>query len=112
MQVTSHVFESGWKSRRLVPTAKSTPLSCTVPSVGVESRPDTLRKGGLHFALSSIECGGPKRTDRILFVFGTIAVFFVLAGVLGYENFAASLPGLALLVVAGYLGLRVGRVIN
>ncbi|GGN86290.1 hypothetical protein EGH21_01250 [Halomicroarcula sp. F13] len=44
-----------------------------------------------------------------LFVAAAVVVVLTAAGWLGYGNFATTLPGLALLVVAGYLGFRASR---
>ena len=41
-----------------------------------------------------------------LFVLGAIGGLLFAAGFLGYGNFATTLPGVVVLVLVGYLGLR------
>lgn len=43
------------------------------------------------------------------FVGGAVAGYLLVAGFVGYGNFVASVPGVALLVAVGYLGLRASR---
>ena len=52
----------------------------------------------------------PSRQLRdSLFVLGAIGGALFVAGFIGYGNFAATLPGMILLVLAGYLGVRLSR---
>ncbi len=44
-----------------------------------------------------------------LFVLGAVGGFLFVAGFMGYGNFATTLPGVVLLVLAGYLGFRSSR---
>lgn len=52
--------------------------------------------------------GIPRLRDALFALAGVVA-FLVLAGVLGYGNFAASPLGFVLLVTAGFLGIRLGH---
>ncbi|WP_380676464.1 hypothetical protein [Salinigranum sp. GCM10025319] len=44
-----------------------------------------------------------------LFVAGSIAGVLLVAGFLGYGNFAATLPGVVVVVLIGWLGFRASR---
>lgn len=60
--------------------------------------------------LSDTLHGLPVRDS--LFVIGSIAGFLFVSGFLGYGNVATTLPGVALLVFAAYLGFRLSRTTN
>lgn len=53
-----------------------------------------------------------QQVQDSLFIIGSIAGFLFVSGFLGYGNFATTLPGLVLLVVAGYLGFQLSRSMN
>ena len=65
------------------------------------------RRSGMSRPLDRVLSSQPLRDG--LFVVGAIAGVLFVAGFLGYGNFAATIPGVVVLVLIALLGVRASR---
>ena len=100
-------FVAVLNARRTSPTGRSSSGGERSDGIG-----DGFTNTGIVILLMSSPLSETRHSQQMrdaLFITGSITGLLFVSGVLGYGNFATTLPGLVLLVVAGYLGFRLSR---